>query len=121
MPALFAWLASACQRQPSGTQNTPARLYSSLSPRNASSRDSGTPSASTSSRICARRSSNESETYLRKTRPRTKSLYCAASIDPRSLSAAFQSVSRRSAIVGMPGSATWTFFFGGMSSPSVVR
>jgi hypothetical protein len=32
-------------------------------------------------------------------------------MDPRSLSAAFHSVSRRSANDGMPGKAAWSFFF----------
>ena len=115
-PPLVCW-ASTSQRAFSGTQNTPSRLYSSTSSRKASIRVSGTPSASTSARICSRRSAKESDTYLRNTIPSTKSLYWAASIEPRSLSAAFHSVSCRSLVLVMPGSVTWPCFFrGGMVS-----
>src|SRR6266545_3261264 len=88
MPSAFALEDRYDQRASAGTQNTPCPVYSSKA----------------------------SDTYLRNTRPRTKSLYWAASMEPRCLSAAFHSVSRRSAMVGMPGSAVWplAFFLGGM-------
>src|SRR6266545_555215 len=116
MPSALAFADRYDQRASAGTQNTPCPVYSSMSSRNWSSRVSAMPWSSTSRRIWSRRSSKESETYLRNTRPRTKSLYWAASMEPRSLSAAFHSVSRRSAIVGTPGSAVWplAFFLGGM-------
>src|SRR5699024_9616617 len=43
--------------------------------------------------ISSRRASKASETYLRNTSPRITSLYWLASMEPRSLSAAFHSVS----------------------------
>src|SRR6266498_3029427 len=75
---------------------------------------SSQPSAVNSVRICAWRSSKASETYLRKTNPRTTSLYCEASIEPRSLSAAFHSVSLSSFMVDGIASV---LFFGGNSVP----
>src|SRR6266508_4687936 len=115
-PSALALVDRCDQRASAGTQNTPCPVYSSTSSRNWSSLVSAMPWSSTSWRIWSRRSSKESDTYLRNTRPRTKSLYWAASMEPRSLSAAFHSVSRRSAMVGMPGSAVWplAFFLGGM-------
>src|ERR1700722_10311148 len=57
------------------------------------------------------RKTPSSDTYLRKTRPSTKSLYCAASIVPRSLSAARQSTACSSAVPWPPGGAGWPFLF----------
>src|SRR6266540_2858226 len=74
-----------CQRASGGTQKTLSARYSSRS------------SASAPFSFCnaACFSSKASEMYFRKMRPRTTCLYSAASIWPRSLSAAAQSVASR--------------------------
>src|SRR4051794_17975878 len=75
------------------------------------------PSASRPIRICSRRSSYASETYFRNTSPRITSLYWCADSEPRSLSAAFQSVSLSSFIVdGAVGAA---FARGGTGLPAL--
>jgi hypothetical protein len=76
----------------SGTQNTLLPRYSS--------RSSG--SASGIWRSSARCSSKASEMYLRKMRPRTTYFYCEASMWPRSLSAAAQSLSSKPRLAPEP-------------------
>src|SRR3954470_11716020 len=73
------------QRAASGTQKTLTARYSS--------RSSGSDAGSFSK--AARFSSKVSEMYLRKMRPRTTFLYSEASMWPRSLSAAAQSLSSK--------------------------
>src|SRR5262245_24741935 len=81
----LAWAWRPAQRASGGTQKTLSAAYSS--------RSSG--SAPACRRSLERCSSKASEMYLRKTRPRTTCLYSAASIEPRSLSAASQSFSSK--------------------------
>ena len=79
----------------SGTQKTPFEMYSSRSSSDSSSPAYSESLSRTSLAISSRRSSNESEMYLRKIRPRTTCLYSAASMLERSLSAASQSLASK--------------------------
>jgi hypothetical protein len=77
-------LAFRCaQRASGGTQKMESARYSSGS--------SGSAPLDFSAKSFACCSSNASEMYLRKTRPRTTCLYSAASIEPRNASAICQS------------------------------
>jgi hypothetical protein len=116
-PSPFAFSARKPHRACAGTQNTPRPVYSSVSSMSSAIWSSSYPSAASSVRIPARRSSKASETYFRNTRPRMTSLYWEASIEPRSLSAAFQSVSFSSFMVDGAGAA---FGVRGMDVPYCV-
>src|SRR5699024_1988690 len=89
----LACVARYSHRARRGTQNTPALRYSSTSSSNEAACSSVYPSPASSAAISSLRSSKASETYLRNTSPRITSLYWLASMEPRSLSAAFHSVS----------------------------
>src|SRR5699024_11691312 len=80
------------------------------------------PSAASSSASSARRAWNASETYFRNTSARITSLYWEASIEPRSLSAAFHNVSLSSFIVlAVLGVATACFLRGGTAFLILLR
>src|SRR6266702_6365673 len=76
-----------------GTQKTFSAMYSSRLSSSISASVPVMPSDSSSVASSALRASKASETYLRKINPRTTCLYSAASIEPRSLSAACHSAS----------------------------
>jgi len=103
MSGRVAWFWRLGQRDSGGTQKTRSAVYSSRLSSRASSCLPLRPSFSSSALSRSRRSSKESEMYLRKSRPRTTCLYSAASTCPRRESADFQRVSAKSRSVAVEG------------------
>ncbi len=84
MSICLALSCSTCQRASGGTQKTFSARYSSGS--------SGSAPSAAAATSLARWSSKASEMYFRNTSPSTTCLYSAASMLPRRMSAASQSL-----------------------------